>query len=55
MTRSRSAAAAASLLLLAGFAAANAHLLSVAIGSQPECALAAPDGEVARRAAKPSC
>jgi hypothetical protein len=56
MSRLRVIAASAALLLVVGFVAANAHLVSVAIGSQPDCVLNEANEEgAASRAAKPSC
>ena len=56
MTRPRLFAVSSAGLLVAGFVAANAHLVIVAIGSQPDCLLEVSQkkGDVPR-AAKPSC
>lgn len=56
MTGPRLWAATAALLLVAGFVAANAHLVTVATRSQPDCVLD-PTGQegAAPRAARPSC
>lgn len=48
-------ALAAAGAVLAIFIAANAHLVTVAIQSQPECAIAPAQDGAAFRAAKPSC
>jgi hypothetical protein len=56
MTSSRFWAVTGALLLISGFVAANAHLVSVAIGSQTECVLDPSHKKgAANRAAKPSC
>lgn len=56
MSRGRLAGVAAALLVVAGFVAANAHLVTVALGSQPDCVLDPSHKEgAAPRAAKPSC
>ena len=56
MTRPRLFAVSAASLIVAGFVAANAHLVTVAFGSQPDCVLASSHEEgAAPRAAKPSC
>ncbi len=56
MTSSRLWAITGALLLVSGFVAANAHLVTVAIGSQTECVLDPSHKEgAAHRAAKPSC
>lgn len=56
MIRSRFWAITGALLLVFGFIAANAHLVTVAIGSQTECVLDPSHKEgAANRAAKPSC
>lgn len=56
MTRTRFLAVGSAGLLVVGFAAANAHLVTVAIGSQPDCVLDTSYQEgAAPRAAKPSC
>ena len=56
MTRSRILAISSAGLLVAGFVAANAHLVTVAISSQPNCVLDVSHEEgAAIRAAKPSC
>ncbi|WP_226781986.1 hypothetical protein [Oceaniglobus trochenteri] len=45
------------LLIVAVFVAANAHLVTVSLSSQPGCALVQPskEGAVFHRPAKPSC
>lgn len=46
------------LAVVVGFAAANAHLISVAFTSQPDCVphlKTATEGAATYRAAKPSC
>lgn len=57
MSRGRVIAGTSVFLLLAGFVAANAHLVTVAIGSQPDCVLelSKEEGAATLRAAKPSC
>ena len=56
MTRPRIWAAAGAALLVSGFVAANAHLVSVAIGTQPDCVLLPSHKEgAANRVVKPSC
>ena len=56
MTRPRVWALTGALLLVSGFVAANAHLVTVAIGSQTECVLDPSHAKgAANRAAKPSC
>ncbi|WP_299821119.1 hypothetical protein [uncultured Jannaschia sp.] len=57
MTRPRMIGISAAILLVAGFAAANAHLVTVAIGTQPDCVLVTSqkEGAALPRAAKPSC
>lgn len=56
MSRARLLAAGAALAVVAGFAAANAHLVAVALGSQPACVLQPSlHGGAAPRAAKPAC
>ena len=56
MSRPRIFGLGAAGAVIAIFVAANAHLVTVAIGSQPDCALAPSHQKgVALRAAKPSC
>jgi|TARA_R110002049_G_scaffold160202_2_gene325245 hypothetical protein len=56
VTRARFFSITGALVLLSGFVAANAHLVTVAIGSQTDCVLDPSHKEgVANRAAKPSC
>ncbi|MGR3570223.1 hypothetical protein [Brevirhabdus sp.] len=56
MSRPRLVAMTSAGLLVAGFVAANAHLVTIAIGSQPDCVLDDPFAKgAAPRAAKPSC
>lgn len=56
MTRAQGLAIVGAMFLVAGFLAANAHLITVAIGSQPACVLDPSHKEgAAFRAAKPSC
>ena len=45
MTRPRLVAFGSAGLLVAGFVAANAHLVLTAIGSQPDCVIEAPPKE----------
>jgi hypothetical protein len=57
-TRNRVLALLASLAVLVGFAAANAHLVAVAVMSQPDCVphlRTSMEGAAIYRAAKPSC
>lgn len=55
MSRIRIFAVIAAGLLVAGFAAANVHLVSVAIDSQTDCVIDVQQEGAANRAAKPSC
>ena len=56
MIRPRLYALTSVALLVIGFVAANAHLVTVAIGSQPDCVLDLSQREgAALRPAKPSC
>lgn len=56
MSRPRLFAMGSAALVVAGFVAANAHLVTVAMGSQPDCVLETSHEEgAAPRAAKPSC
>jgi hypothetical protein len=56
MTRPRLFALGLAGLVVAGFVAANAHLVNVAVGSQPDSVLESSHQEgAAPRAAKPSC
>lgn len=54
-TRPRLAGIALATLVVAVFVAANAHLVTVAFSSQPDCVLPPSEESVAYRAAKPSC
>ncbi len=56
MIRPRLYALTTVVLLAIGFVVANVHLVTVAIGSQPDCVLdlSIPEG-AALRPAKPSC
>lgn len=57
-TRARLTGTVLSLAIVAVFAAANAHLISVAFSSQPDCVphlKTATEGAATYRAAKPSC
>ena len=56
MSRARLFAFGSAGLIVLGFVAANAHLMTVAILSQPDCVLVtSPEEGTAHRAAKPSC
>ena len=47
-----------SAVVVAVFVAANAHLIAVAVATQPDCVAAAPSAEggaAALRAARPAC
>ncbi|MBI6630515.1 hypothetical protein [Pontibaca salina] len=57
-TRGRLIGIGLALTVVAVFAAANAHLISVAFSSQPDCVphlKTATEGAASYRAAKPSC
>ncbi len=45
----------AAFLVLGLFVAANAHLVTVSISSQPDCVQSTKEGVASYRAAKPSC
>ena len=45
----------AAMLVVAVFVAANIHLVSVALSSQPSCVETAEEGAGTYRPAKPSC
>lgn len=56
MTRPRLWTLTGAVLLVAGFVAANAHLVTVAFASQSDCVLDPSHAKgAALRAAKPSC
>ncbi|WP_169961447.1 hypothetical protein [Oceaniglobus indicus] len=53
--RTRLLALGAAFMVAAVFVAANIHLVSVAVSSQPACILTPKEGVASHRAAKPSC
>ena len=53
--RPRVLAISAAFLVVAVFAAANIHLVSVSLSSQPNCVEIAQEGAGTYRPAKPSC
>jgi len=53
--RTRLFAVGAAFLVVAIFVAANAHLVTVALSSQPACIPTIKEGVAPYRAAKPSC
>lgn len=55
LDRPRILAISAALLVMALFAAANIHLVSVSLSSQPSCVETAKEGAGSYRPAKPSC